>query len=259
MISFPNHIIFDRKDTWPQEVLDLLDSNKVSIQGFFREEHRIDALARKDMHIRYNRPQNIFKETFDNTIAIIEEALKKYSIVGIHCTKLLDEEINNIKQNGLNPLNKTFANQRIEYVYNQDLISETLRNELINKKELDANNRRGMIWVFHCLSTLKFESGLNRLFGYWGGESLYAYAKHRNELRAIGNSCIVFTTIEIKELDIYPELSKRMTSFYFDDNYFPHDTDSIIRSNLKVLKIIKRNEKIFEKLTNIQDWDDEIE
>jgi len=258
MINFDNHIILDKFDSWPKDVLELVKTNESSLKGFFEEEHRIDRLARKDISIRYNRPQNIHHEKWDDTINRIEEILKNYSIVGIHSTKLLDTEIKDIQQNGLRPLSKEFANQRVEFVYRKGLISEELREELINKEELVADNRKGKIFVFHCLSTLKDEWGLNKLFGYWGGEALYAYAKNSKELRKIGIPCIVFTSIKIKEFDIYPELSKRMLASYFDDNYYPHDTDSVIEYKLSVLRIIKRDEKLFEDLTNIKDWDEEI-
>ncbi|WP_159523875.1 hypothetical protein [Sunxiuqinia indica] len=259
MISFLNHIIFDRKESWPKEILKLLDSNNKSIQGYFNEEHRINKLARKDMHIRYNRPRNEYKEIFDSTIETIEEILQKSKIVGIHCTKLLDEEIIEIEKEGLKPLNKKFANNRTERAYQKGLISEELKNELIDKEELNEDSRMGKVWVFHCLSTLKDEWGLNKLLGYWGGESLYAYAKNRNELKKIGKPCIVFTSINISELDIYPELSKRMTAFYFDDNLFPDDTDSMLEKTVDVLRIINKEEKIFNDLTNIEEWNDEID
>jgi hypothetical protein len=157
----------------------------------------------------------------------------------------------------LKPLDRDFAKQRVEKAFTEGFLSRELRDELIDKKELNANNRKGYIFVFHCLETLKFEGGLNRLFGLWGGESLYAYVKDNQELKNIGTPCIIFTSIKINELDIYPELSKRMTAFYFNDNYFPHDTDSIIKKDLNVLRIVRRNEGLFEDLTGIGSWDDE--
>jgi len=258
MISFNNHIIFDNIDTWPTDVIELLRNNENSITGFFEEEHRIDKLAVEDVSLRWNRPYNIHKEKWDIVIQKIEAVLKNHSIVGIHCTKLLDYEIKDIEKNGLKPLNKKFANQRIEKAFNKGLISLELRDKIINKKEFDAENRKGKIFVFHCLSTLKDELGLNRLFGYWGGESLYAFIENPQELKQLGIPCIVFTSIKISKFDIYPELSKRLTAFYFDDNFFPYDTDSIIKSNLNVLRIIKKDEKIFKDLTEIQNWDREL-
>lgn len=258
MIDIENHIILDKVESWPDIVLQLIKDSENELKGFLKEEHRIDKLGRNDLSIRYNRPHNIYSEKWDNTIISLEEILKEYLIVGIHCTKLMDYEISDIISNGLQPLNKDFANQRVEKLYKKGLISQDLKNELENKEELISENRNGKIFVFHCLSTLKDEWGLNRLLGYWGGESLYTYLKNTKELKQIGTSCIVFTSIKIKELDIYPVLSKRMLAFYFDDNYYPHDTDSIIESKLNVIKVIRQEEKIFEDLTNIQDWKEEI-
>ncbi|MGE0560706.1 MAG: hypothetical protein AB7O47_02735 [Flavobacteriales bacterium] len=260
MINIENHIILDKVETWPDKVLNLIENSKKELNNFLQEERRIDKLGEKDILIRLqcNRPQNIYSEEWNRTIKNINKILKGYNIIGIHCTKLMDYEILDILENGLQPLNKIFANQRVERLYKKGLISQATKNELENKDELCCEHRNGYIFVFHCLSTLKDESGLNRLFGYWGGESLYAYLKNPRELKQIGTSCIVFTSIKIKELAIDPELSKRMIASYFDDNYYPHDTDSIIQSKLNVIKVITRKEKLFEDLTNIQNWKDEI-
>ena len=257
MIINASHIIFDKIESWPKEMLDLIKDNEISLKGFLEEEHRIEKLARKDMSVRYNIPQNIYREKWNIIINEIENILRQHSIIGIHCTKLLDWEINDIELNGLKPLNRKFANQRIEKAFNKRLISKELRDELVDKEEFDADNRKGYIFVFHCLQTLNSESGLNRLLGLWGGESLYAYVKDNQELKHIGTPCIVFASIKINELDIYPGLSKRMTAFYYNNNLFPHDTDSIIKTDLNVLRIIRRDEKVFEDLTHIQRWDDE--
>jgi hypothetical protein len=257
MINFKNHIIFDVIESWPSEMLDLIRENENSLKGFFEEEHRIDKLAREDVALRYNRPENIYREKWDAIINEIETVLKQHSIIGIHCTKLLDWEIEDVEKNGLKPLDRTFANQRIERALKEGALSKALSDKLIDKKELNETNREGYVWVFHCLETLTFESGLNRLLGLWGGESLYAYVKDNQELKNIGTPCITFTSIKISELDIYPELSKRMTAFYFNDNYFPHDTDTIIKTDLNVLKVVRRNEKLFEDLTGIENWDNE--
>lgn len=257
MINFEKHIIFDDIESWPTEMLDLIRKNENSLKGFFNEEHRIDKLARKDVTLWNNRPDNKYSEKWNVIINEIETILKQHSIIGIHCTKLLDWEIEDVEKNGLKPLERTFANTRIERAFKEGILSKALRDKLIDKEELNESNRKGYIWVFHCLKTLTFEYGLNRLFGLWGGESLYAYIKDNQELKNIGISCIIFTSIKISELDIYPELSKRMTAFYFNDDYFPHDTDTIIKTNLNVLKIIRRNEKLFKDLTGIENWDNE--
>ncbi len=257
MISFKNHIIFDDIKSWPIEMHDLIKYNASSLKGFFEEEHRIDKMARENIELRYNRPVNIYRDKWEEIINEIETVLKQHSIIGIHCTKLLDWEIKDIENNGLKPLDRTFANKRIEKAVKEGVLSKVLGNKLIDKKELSESNRKGYVWVFHCLETLTFESGLNRLFGLWGGESLYAYIKDNQELKTIGTPCIIFTSIKISELEIYPELSKRMTAFYFGDNYFPHDTDSIIKTDLNVIKVVRRNEKLFEDLTGIENWDND--
>lgn len=258
MLDVENHIILDKIESWPDEFLLLIKNSEKELKGFLREEHRIDKLRNHDLLTRYFRPKNIYFERWCEIIDNLEVILEKYNIVGFHCTKLMDYEVSDIQNNGLNPLNKNFSNQRIEKLYRKGFISKDLKSELINKDELDDEYRKGRIFVFHCLSTLKDEWGLNRLFGYWGGESLYTYLKNTNELKSIGISCIILTSIKIKELDIHPQLSKRMVALYFEDNCYPHDTDSIIETNLNVIRVIRQEEKLFEDLTNIKDWKEEL-
>ena len=257
-MDFENHIILDQIDTWPQKFIDTVESKKKELKGYLEEEHRIDELARKDVSLRYNRPVNKYERVWNNIIPILENILMDHRIIGFHCTRLTEEEIENILRDGLQPLNKDFAVSRIERIFNNSLISKELRDELIEKEELTDENRAGMVYVFHCTSTLRDEWGLNRLFGFWGGEAIYTYLKKSEELKEIGKSCIVLASIKISELDIYPELSKRMLSFYFEDNYFPHDTDTSLETNVKVVRIIKREEQLFEDLTGIQNWQEKI-
>jgi hypothetical protein len=57
MINFDNHIILDKFDSWPKEILSLVKTNESSLKGFFEEERRIDRLAKKDMSLISNRPK----------------------------------------------------------------------------------------------------------------------------------------------------------------------------------------------------------
>jgi len=256
-MKFKNHIILDQIDTWPEEFLEVVEKRKKDLKGFLEERSRIDKLAREDISLRYNRPKNAYSETWSKSIAILDTILKKYEIIGFHCTRLTEEEILNVLENGLQPLKKDFAVSRIEKVFNNSLISKELRDEIIEKEELTADNRTGMVYVFHCTSTLREESGLNKLFGFWGGEAIYMYLKNSRELKTIGKSCIVLASINIQDLSIFFELSERMIKFYFDNSYDP-DTDTSLKSNVKVIKVIKREEPIFEDLTGIQNWKEKI-
>lgn len=198
MLNIENHIILDNIDSWPQQVQILIKNSENTLKGFLQEEHRIEKLKRDIPSLRYKIINNVYLDKWTKIIEILEIELLKHSIIGFHCTKLMNYEIENVKKNGLIPLNKKFANQRVEALFKNNFISQELRNELFNKEEVSCNNRNGKIFVFHCLATLKDESGLNRLFGYWGGESLYAYLNNPYELKEIGESCIIVTSVKIK-------------------------------------------------------------
>lgn len=258
MLKIKNHIILDQINSWPKNVLELVKKHEQSLIGYFQEEKRVEKIGRTDLKIRYNRPQNPFGDEWIEVVDTIDEILCEYKIVGFHCTKLMDYEIKDVIEYGLIPLDRNFANNRINTLFDKGLISEELRNKIIDKAELSEKIRTGRIFLFHCLSTLKDEWGLKKLFGFWGGESIYQYLKNSTELSQIGIPCIVVASIKISELDIYPSLSRRMLGIYFDDKLYPYDTDSIIEKKLEVLRVIKRDNKLFNKLTNIESWSEEI-
>ncbi len=175
MLKFDNHIILDQKDSWPNDVQNLIENSKQSLKSYLKDENQIDKLCRTDLKIRYNRPRNIYTKKWDEINNDIETILQRHLIIGIHCTKLMEYEIENILENGLKPLSHGFANKRIKTLYKKGIISTELKNKIYGKAEFSAKNRNGKIFVFHCLSTLKDEWGLNKLFGLWGGEAIYSY------------------------------------------------------------------------------------
>jgi len=259
MLQIGNHIILDQLSSWPKNILQLIEKQEYSLRCYLQEEKRIDNLCRTDLKIRYNRPQNPFGEIWIEVVDTIEAVLQDFKIVGFHCTRLMDYEIKNVIENGLIPLDINFANNRINTLFDNGLISEELRNQIIDKAELSEDIRAGKIFTFHCLSTLKEECSFNKLFGLWGGESIYQYLKDSKELSQIGIPCIVLASIKIAELDIYPILSRRMLCIYFHDNYHPHDNVSVFEKKLNVLKVIQRDNKLFNKLTNIESWSEKID
>lgn len=259
MLDFEDHIILDHIASWPKELVCLIEGSKEELQNFLKEKRRIDTLARDNIKYRVHRPYNEYTNEWNSILDATDLLLVNKKIICFHCTRLMAFEINDIINNGLVPLNSDFSNQRINILYDKGIIPKDLREKLINKEEFSVDNREGNICFFHCLSTLRNEGGLHRLFKSWGGEAIYLGFEHNTKLQKIGIPCIVIGSLNIQDLDVYPSLSKRIVCIYLKDSYYPFDFDSFIRKRVKVLEIIKRNDERFNYHTNIENWDEKIE
>lgn len=255
-LIFDRHLIIDQISTWPSEIVNLIESARNDLLNNLKEEARIDNLAIKNVEYRYNRPFNKYKESWCKVVELIENELKETKIIGFHCTRLMDYEISDIIENGLRPLDPNFSNSRIETLFDNMLITYEFKNKLIDKGELSAKYRTNRTFFFHCISTLTDEFGLCRLFKSWGGEAMYFNNENGTALQEIGIPCIVVASINRTELNEWPSLSERMICIYLDNDYHPHDFDSwmINKNRTEVLTVIKRENKLFEQLTNIKNW-----
>jgi|GEM_PF-6368020 len=236
-----NHIILDRIETWPTKFLTIFKENTELIKNYLAEEDQLE---------------NNYKSKFEELIRQLEQTLSSYKIIGIHCTRLLDEEVVNLKEGGLRPLSQELAKNKISIAYSKGLISTDFRNELLQKQEYEVWNRTGMAYFFLCLSTLNEEDGLSKFFGYWGGEAIYMDNKDSSSLKKIGNPCIVLLSISISELKIYEPLSELMIKGFFENDFDSQDRESIMKKPVKVINVIQYPEEPFEELTNYSRWEE---
>ncbi len=253
MIEIKDHIIFDHVDSWPKPIVDLIKGNENSLKDFLIEENK--RIHEPNFLIRIKYPLNPNQGIWNNITSEIESILYKEKLVGIHCTKLMDYEIEDLYQSGLIPLDKSHAIKRVNKLFENGLISKKLKNKIINKSELEESRRTGKVFTFYNISTLKFEGGLRKFFTYWGGESIYQYLEDPSELRKIGIPCIVLISMNIKDIPKNINLGERFLCIYFDDSYCPFGMEFSYNKKLNVLRVIQRDNKHFNDLTNIESWD----
>lgn len=251
--DFNNHIIIDQFSTWPEVIYNLIDTSKKELINYISEKKRIENIRN-----RASRPRNEYEDKWISVVDSINSYLDKSKIVGFHCSRLMNDEIEEVLTNGLTPLNCDFANMRIKKVYEKGLIPIDLMNSLLNKEELSEENRTGSIHFIHNTMTLRNEMCLNLLFKLWGGEAIYSGFEENKYLQGIGIPCIIVASIEYHDLIDF-NLIERMLSIYLGDSYYySHEFDSWINKKVNVLSIITRNNKLFNSLTNIDDWDEKI-
>ncbi len=256
-----NKIILDCMDTWKDILLNFLTNNRTTIFGYIDEELNIDRRAEEDVMLRIDRPENRFQSAWENVLSEFNQLIENSTVVGFHCTRLTEFEITSILQNGLDVLNKNRFIKRINRLKEKNLITDQIFEELLNNNNIDDSDRNGMLWFFHCISTLKDEQGLYRLFKRWGGESLYR--QHEGEsicnkvLQNIGIPCIVLGLISPQDIDKRKTLAERMINFWkesFKSDLTGQETDTSVRKKIEIFKVIPIHDPLFAELTEFRSW-----
>jgi hypothetical protein len=261
-LRYRNHILLDGIDTWPQSLRDLLNSERDLIRSYLQEEKRIHDLVEGDVLIRLRPPKNPHLLRWNSIVETIRQLIRDYSIIGFHCTRLTETEIQGIRANGLRPLSPAFTQQRIERLVQEGRISPAAAQALIERNESSASNRAGHVCFFHCLSTLRDASGLYRLFRSWGGEAVYYHHEEdspaREELRRIGTPCIVVGSLRRCDISPIRSLEERIIRVWQSQNdpgAYSQDCDTLVRGrSVPVLDVISRDSLLFEELTHYSEW-----
>jgi hypothetical protein len=251
----------DQKKTWPHTIVDILEENVFELKEYLKFEKIVDRKAETNVLLRIQRPYNQFETTFQQVSKEINNALLNENIVGYHCTRLLPDEINELQTNGLIPLSYDLIKSKINRLVNSRLITNDQYQALHDNNQSNNCFRKNKVCLFHTQGTFKDYWGLYKLLGIWGGESLYWYHAANKELLKrlceIGDPCIVVCKVCSNELIVRYDLINRIINFYITKKPF-EDFDSFYEHPIKAERIIKRDDDLFEKLTNYSQWKNEL-
>jgi hypothetical protein len=261
------HIILDSIETWPASIRDILASKEVGLRSYVEEELRLDECAREDMMLRYRPRSNPHKRGWQETTRRVRELADAHPVVGFHCSRLIPEEIDDIRATGLRPLSHAFTCERIDRLVHQNLVSAALAPELKRRDDsphAGLARREGLLSFFHCLSTLeRDEEGLYRLLRYWGGEAVYGHHPEsslaRDALRRIGTPCIVLATLRPSDVGIVGSFEERLIGVWLDRgraNAHSHDCDTqVANRSVPVFDVVEYADPRFERLTSCSKWE----
>lgn len=253
--------------SWPRDLVKLLRENYEVLRDYELGEQRIDELARSDWRLRVYRPPNALRAQRTALISKIGEAVQHLDIIGFHCTRLEDDEVEAIKEDGLVPLSRAILDARVRSLVERKLIGEELANRLIQANYSDDENRRGMIWFVSSRSALLDQGGVGSLLGYWGGEALYM--PHIGEdssgtakiLRRIGSPRIVVTRLPINEFDIIWSIGEKIVNGFLRKNGIHTQHSPDIEGHMtrpvepeRIKRIVTHGEPEFENLTQSRSW-----
>ncbi len=252
-----NYIVFDLIESWPDAFLNILKKNQELVKLYFDEEYRVDLLGREDIQIRLFSPPNQYIEPFIEINEMISNILFDQFFIGFHATRLTENEILNVSKIGLQPLTPLLVKEKLEILQQNNYINSKDAELILNNNSSSKSNRINLVWMFHCLSTLKENNGTDNLFKYWGGESIYRHFKNDTknafDLTSIGSPCIIICKVSGKEMINYTNISERMIKYWYNlHNSIKEncDFDHHVNHKVKVIKVISEEDSLFKILRN---------
>ena len=114
--NYVNHLVLDGFDTWPESLINLLTKHTEDLLEYRKEEKKFDKLAETDVMLRINRSVNPREVFWQDKLGQIRKIIKNWRIIGFHCTRLADIEIDEMRTKGLQPLSYKFSLQRIKNI-----------------------------------------------------------------------------------------------------------------------------------------------
>ena len=97
--------------------------------------------------------------------------LQGHNIRLFHCTRLRDEELEDITTNGLAPLTVELVHRRVDKALAAGDINEEQAATI--RRKHDARNRKGSTFLCTSRQSLNDETGVYRLLDKWGGEAIH--------------------------------------------------------------------------------------
>ena len=264
--DMPQLFDIERIETWPDNVVRLLEDNVSALTGYEAERVRLDALRERDWDAHWREGGNRF---YEERTAVIEEAVSLVSacdIESFHCTRLCKDEIEVIIEQGMKLPSPEFLGKRIDARVAAGDLPHTIAERLKARNLSAETNRRSMIWFVSGRSILRSdEGGLYRLFRYWGGESLYGLHE-RDEtispvLKKIGKPCIIAARLNIATFQPYGISDAICATFVRSKGIKPDRSSSCMEGNMKesvsaerILRAIGFDNSEFEALTQSSNW-----
>ena len=188
-------IDLDRPATWPKAVC-----------AFLEERH--------ELFLRWETKQGgVSAQMFDGAIVGLANVLQPHEMVGWHCTRLTDQEIEQISRNGMRLPDGAMLARRIDAVVVAGCLAPDVARLLKFRNQADEENRAGTVWFCFYPPGRAGEHGIGRFFRHWGGEALYN--SHERDpvssqaISCIGKPCLVEASVPIASLASYggPELN----------------------------------------------------
>lgn len=255
----------DDDTTWPEALTALLAANLAELKAFHKFENDLARrYAKGDMNARYNPPPNPSQGTRMRVLNEADAIIADASVVGYHCTRLVDHEVSAILANGMRPLSVELVDEKIAAVVAAGLVpadvGSLLASESVARKG-GYGRRLGMTWFVFSRRTLRDESGVRFLLSRWGGEATYWLQRDPamvERLCNLGTPSIVEAAIAVSDIETYCTVGERLLCHYLAKRRVrgedPDWEGQVGVPTPRVRRIIRHGDGVFEKLTGCRNW-----
>ncbi|HMK07374.1 MAG TPA: hypothetical protein VK476_07585 [Flavobacterium sp.] len=258
-------IEIDDPDGWDTNLKLLLTENFDILFKHSEREIQIDLMPSTDRWTAVNE----YAVKRSRVVSSIEFEIKNCRLIGYHCTRLTDNEVQKIKRDGLSPLSQDLIRTRIANLLAEKQIDENLAQHLTSHNDSNHQYRKGRVWFVCGKSTLKDSSSVIRLFQSWGGEALFS--SHVNDpssskrLRVLGKAHVITAILNPSDLRLFVNLSHKIEEAFLASRgvrtsnkpqFNTYSEKPILPKQL--IEITPFGSSKFHELTNYRNWTDHL-
>lgn len=255
----------DDETTWPAALVDLLAASFEELKAFHKFERDVDRRsANGDVMLRINPPPNPSRPTRERVLDEANAIIADASVVGYHCTRLVDHEVSAILAKGMRPLSVELMDEKIAAVVAAGLVTSDVGSLLAREsvaRRGGYGQRLGMTWFVFSRRMLRGESGIRFLLTRWGGEATYWLQRDPaivERLCKLGTPSIIEAAIAVRDIETYSTVGARLLCHYLAKRRVrgedPAWQGHVEVPTPRVRRIIRYGDGVFEKLTGCRTW-----
>lgn len=178
----------------------------------------------------------------------LREVLSGYLLRAYHCTRLLDHEVQAVRERGLRPLTAELIHDRIDTAERASAVSEReaecLRHANVFANGEDANRKNQVCLTLSSLLFREDPSACEPLLSTWGGEGMYRSSRGHSmpaHVRRLGKPTVVVSLLRTQFItSVFPGLSKtfvaaalkltdRWADVFYGDAVAPSHIEAILQ------------------------------
>lgn len=188
------------------------------------------------------------------TSEAFRELLARRTLIGYHCTRLLEFEIQAIHRFGLEPLNEMTLERRIRALEEGHIITPRIAHQM--RIRSDDRTTGTLRFLFH--PPVDHKPGIFTALRHWGGAELSANygktTKVAHVLRSLGVPVIIEAAVPVSKLS-RPDLLHRAMIRQFFKHPEPAAHEEMIHCHIeasRITRIIRAGQRAFYPLTGMR-------
>lgn len=230
------YIFLEDPKTWPKDWISLIEKNRELIINYLYEDAAISEERKRlkesgcesennyDVENSFSKEYSRFTKSFNSLILSTNQQILCY-----HSTRLMDYEVELIKQNGLRKCTQELRKEKIDNLLSNNIIDnqtyQSLNKEnILNVKGEARLNLTYVLWGYNILD-ISYDGQYANFLNYYGGEMIDELCSNdiKNKLQKISKPYVVLCN---KELNILLDKSNNSLdlSFYLIRVYFYDDS-----------------------------------